>query len=448
MPAIVTQNLRNHNAEQFIEALSETANSIFYVFIGKPYPWNNNTVELQKDSSDLIYKLYDEMVAVKKITANDLELVIPRYDWVSGVIYNHYDNSSNTQFKLDITSKVLTSGIEQKEQQPFYVLADTVNFNVYKCIANSKGAPSVVKPTGTSVDVITAGDGYQWKYMYTIPVGKRSRFFNSDFMYVTDYNNSSNEDGALDFIRVTNGGSQYTSAPTVSITGDGTGATATAVLSGNVVSNVNIDTRGLNYRFANVSFSGGGGSNAAATAIIGPKGGHAANAALELGGVFVMLAPELIDSENDNFPLDNDFRTLGILKDPLLYGTSSRAFGSSYSTRKALYLSNVTGSFSLDEYITGSTSLANAVVSSISVDSANSKANVRYFQAKDITLNSNAFANGEAVVGVTSGAIGNLISVINEGIQPDTGQIIYVDTFAPIQRSSGQTEILQLVIEF
>lgn len=448
MPAIVTQNIRNHNAEQFVEALSETANSIFYVFIGKSYPWDNNTVTIQKDTSDLIYKLYDDMVAVKKITPSDVEIVIPRYDWVSGVVYNHYDNTSNTQFKLDITSKVLTSGIEQKSQQPFYVLADTTNFNVYKCIANSKGAPSVVKPTGTSTDVITTGDGYKWKYMYTIPVGKRSRFFNSDFMYVTNSNYSSNEDGALDFIRVTNGGSQYTSAPTVTIKGDGSGATATAVLSGNVVSNVNIDTRGLNYRFANVSFSGGGGSNAAATAIIGPKGGHAANASLELGGVFVMIAPELIDSENDTFPIDNDFRTLGIIKDPLLFGSTVRATASSYSTRKNLYLANTTGTFSLDEYIIGSTSAANAIVSSVSVDAGNSKANVKYFQANELTLNSNAFANGEVVIGVTSGATGNLISIVNEGIQPDTGQIIYVDSFSPIQRSSGQTEILQLVIEF
>lgn len=448
MPAITTPHLRIHNAEQFVEALSETANNIFYVFIGRTLPWSNNTVTIQKSDNDLIYRLYDEMVAAKKIIPTDVELVIPRYDWVAGTVYNHYDNTSNNLFNFDITSKVLTSGTEQRDQQPFYCIADLNNFNVYKCIANSKGAPSVVKPTGTSTDIFTTGDGYKWKYMYTIPIGKRTNFFNSDFMYVSNFNYSANVDGALDFIKITNGGSQYTSAPSVSITGDGTGATATAILSGNIVSNVNIDSRGINYRYATVSFSGGGGTNAAATAIISPKGGHAANAILELGGFFTMLSLRLIDDENNIFPLDNDFRTLGIIKDPLLYGTTTRASGSAYSMRKNLYLANTTGTFILDEYIIGSTSLSNAVVSSIGLDVANLKANVKYFQAQNVTLNANSFTQNEIVVGVTSGATGTIIGITNEGIQPDSGQVIYVDNFAPIQRSSGQTEILQLVIEF
>ena len=73
-------------------------------------------------------------------------------------------------------------------------------------------------------------------------------------------------------ILVTNGGSGYTSAPTVTLSGGGgTGATAVAsVIISGVVKAINITNPGKNYTSApSVSFSGGGGSSAAATAYIG-----------------------------------------------------------------------------------------------------------------------------------------------------------------------------------
>ena len=318
MPAIITQNLRFHNSEQFVEAFSESANTLMYVFIAKTSPWNNNldltgTVANRVDSTELTYKLYDEMIAMKRVLSTDVEYVVPRYDWVSGTVYNYYDHTSNTLFNQDITTRVGISGAIQRAQQPFYAL-DTTTFNVYKCLSNSGGAPSTIRPTGESANVVTMGDGYQWKYMYNIPAGKRSRFLNSDFMYVADNNYSSNIDGGLDIVIVTNTGSGYTSTPNVLITGDGTGATANVTLSGNTVANINIVSRGSGYRYANVLLSGGGGSNAAARVIIGPKGGHAANARLELGGFFVILGPQLINEESGVFPIDNDFRILGLIK--------------------------------------------------------------------------------------------------------------------------------------
>lgn len=452
MPAIITQNLRFHNSEQFVEAFVEPANTIIYVFISKTLPWNNNldatgSVASRVDNTELPYRLYDEMVAMKRVLSTDVEYVVPRYDWVSGTVYNYYDHTSNTLFKNDITTKVGITGATQRAQQPFYVL-DTTTFNVYKCLANSKGAPSTVRPTGESANVITMGDGYQWKYMYNISAGKRSRFVNSDFMYVSDTNHSANIDGALDNIVVTNTGTGYTSAPNVLVTGDGTGATANVTLLGNTVSNVNIVSRGSGYRSANVVFSGGGGSGAVARVLIGPKGGHAANSRLELGGFFILLAPQLINEESGVFPVDNDFRILGLVKDPYEYGTQTKAAGSTYSLRKNLYLSNVSGAFSLDEFITGSNSLANAVVTSISADAGNSKANVKYFQATGITANTLAFVTGDIITGISSGATGNIIAIVNEGIEHDSGEILYVDSFRPIQRAIDQTESLQLVIEF
>ena len=71
---------------------------------------------------------------------------------------------------------------------------------------------------------------------------------------------------AIDAILVTNGGSGYTSAPTVVITGAGTGASARANISGGVVTSVDVLAGGQDYATASIAFSGGGGAGATATA--------------------------------------------------------------------------------------------------------------------------------------------------------------------------------------
>lgn len=71
--------------------------------------------------------------------------------------------------------------------------------------------------------------------------------------------------GGVVSVRVTSGGSGYTSPPTVVIAG-GTGATAYAVMAGTAVDSVVVANPGVGYTAPLVSFSGGGGTGAAATA--------------------------------------------------------------------------------------------------------------------------------------------------------------------------------------
>lgn len=76
---------------------------------------------------------------------------------------------------------------------------------------------------------------------------------------------------ALGSITVTNGGSGYSTAPTVTFTGGGgTGAAAIAVVQNGAVTAVTITNRGSGYTSApTIGFTGGGGSAAAATAVRG-----------------------------------------------------------------------------------------------------------------------------------------------------------------------------------
>ncbi|WP_296579620.1 hypothetical protein [Xanthobacter sp.] len=74
--------------------------------------------------------------------------------------------------------------------------------------------------------------------------------------------------GAVAYLVIDNGGNAFTSAPAIAITGGGINAAATAVVSGGVVTGALVTNCGLNYTGTTVSISGGGGSGAAAHAVL------------------------------------------------------------------------------------------------------------------------------------------------------------------------------------
>jgi hypothetical protein len=75
-------------------------------------------------------------------------------------------------------------------------------------------------------------------------------------------------------IEVTNPGLGYTEAPTVTIVGDGIGATAQAVIVNGRIERINVTNRGINYSQATISISGGNGFGAEASVIIDSKFGN------------------------------------------------------------------------------------------------------------------------------------------------------------------------------
>lgn len=77
----------------------------------------------------------------------------------------------------------------------------------------------------------------------------------------------------LSEIQITNPGFGYTSIPTVTITGDGNGATATAIVVNGKVESIEIENRGFDYSRAIVTISGGGGQDASAVAVVDNKTG-------------------------------------------------------------------------------------------------------------------------------------------------------------------------------
>jgi len=239
-------------------------------------------------------------------------------------------------------------------------------------------------------------------------------------------------DGGVHVVRVTAGGSAYGSAPAVTITGDGTGATANSTITAGAVTAVTITAAGTGYTRATVTFASGA---AAATAIISPKGGHGANAVEELGGKYIMINVRLDGTESNTFSTANEFRQVGIVRDPYLYGTTTRAVASSYRQSFKYQLSAPSGTFALDETITSGSNTASVI----------EWTTPNLYTTLPVHT---AFANSASVSGGTSGASGTIAVITTPGLQPYTGDIIYVENRVPISRAADQIEDVKLIIQF
>ena len=426
MASIVTTKFRVHNAQQFAEAFSETSNTIMYLFIGKntEFPDDNAPPTPVNSTANVEYTPWRDMYAAKRITTADVTHAVPRHDWTSGTVYTYYDDADTNLIESD----------------SFFVI--TEDYNVYKCLWNADSAASTTKPTGVSTSPFTTADGYIWKYMYTVTTAKALKFLTNDYIPVQQLEGDDGTDqwdvqtaavdGGVHVVRVTAGGSAYGSAPAVTITGDGTGATANSTITAGAVTAVTITNAGTGYTRATIAFASGA---AAATAIISPKGGHGANAVEELGGKYIMINVRLDGTESNTFSTANEFRQVGIVRDPYLYGTTTRAVASSYRQSFRYQLSAPSGTFALDETITSGSNTASVV----------EWTTPNLFTTLPVHL---PFANTASVTGGTSAASGTIATISTPGLQPYSGDIIYVENRVPISRAADQIEDVKLIIQF
>jgi len=430
MVAIVTKEIRVQNAANFI---SDVGTNSMYLFIGRSQQWpsSDSSIDTPVDKALDKQTAHQRMVAAKKLAASDLSHSVPRYNWVSGNTYIQYDDNT------------ALAGTQ------YYVLTDELK--CYKCIIAGPGA-SVNKPTGTTTNNIEAdgGDGYRWKYLFTLGGVQATKFLTSAYMPVKtlasddgslQWQVQANADaGAIHQIIVTAGGTGYTSAPTVTITGDGTSATATATVAGGAVTGVTITDNGGNYENATVSFSGGAGSNAAARAVLSPKGGHGSDPINELSGFFVMTNCNLDGAEGSgDFPIDNDYRQIGLVRNPYNHGTTTTSTATTLNANKSLSLSSVSGTFTADALITGGTSGAKGFVDSVSGTT------IRYHQ--DSTTGFTPFQGSESVT-QTGGVSATISSLGDPEIDKHSGQVLYLENRSAISRATAQIEDIKLVIEF
>ena len=578
-----------HGARQLVESVTEAANDMYYVFTSKHTSFTESSTPTPSLSiSNSVFQTYDEMLFGKQITSSDISHAIENCTWSNNTIYYPYDDQDANLY----TKKY------------YVVTQEGSDYHVWKCINNNSNTASNSQPLFSDVSaslnslyIKSATDGYQWRFMYTIPQATYNKFTSNNYIPVVEHANAVANaiNGAIDQYFVSNSGnnynefangavvsstntthfkitstdftlsgnndfynncsiyftagvangeiskitdyvsnssgkhltiatalssapdstSRYEITPTVTISGDGSNAVARALIntSTNTVANIEILQRGSGYTYANVSIEANNMASAnlaAARAVIGPFGGHSADPKSELDARFVIISTDFANTESSNIQTDNDFRTVGLLKNPYYANvqvtidapsadftvgeivthttTSAKGYVQAANTTK-LELSNAYGHFSTTGNVTGDDSGASANLTAFLVNGKDtSRSNSHYFQQthkfehnlvtgtpftedetveqSTTTANGTVYQSNNTHTSLTTvrGTFGASNSYIVTGdtssetvrfknsIPPDlvrgSGEVLLLKNVEAVSRSNTLTETVKLVLKF
>ena len=514
MSAIITDQIRILNAKNFI---SNVGVSAYYSFIALPNPsdyqsdWDVNPPS-PKDNFDQENDYWDTMVALKKINSSDVRQVITKKFWSSGTIYDYYrhDYSRSNPAKI--------SGATNLYSSTYYVINQ--DYQVYICLQNGtnpdtpNGRPSLDEPMFTDLEPRSAGssgDGYIWKYLYTIKPSEVIKFETSDFIPVpADWASSTANvavrnnavDGSIKIVTITNRGVglgtaniTYTRVP---IKGDGTGAECTISIDNDSrVDSITVSNQGSGYTYGNVDLIAKGVPTGTTRptfdVIITPTGGHGKDIYRELGAYNVLLYSRIEnDNENPDFITGNQIARVGIVQNP--ESTSGTILSSDKAS--ALFALRLTGagyssaSFTADSYVKQTVSTGTTAVGRV-VNYDSNTGVLKYWQDRtvagfntvgtaqttpsygfDLTeFTSSPSTGGSLTIIPSSGsnltidsAFTGISTVINNRtyylgqsftngisspeVRKHSGNIIYVDNRPSITRSSNQKEDIKVILQF
>jgi hypothetical protein len=517
MSAIITDQLRILNARNFVSTASSSSNS-YYAFVGLPnateyFSTWNITPPAPKDSFDQENDYWDTMIALKKIGEDDVKQVVRKIEWTSGIIYDMYRHD------ISRTNPSKPSGSTNLYSSNYYVVNS--DYRVYICLYNGsspenpEGKPSLDEPTFVDLEprsAGTSGDGYIWKYLYTIKPSDAIKFDSINFIPVPKNWESSSETSAIrnnaltggqvKIITVANRGiglgtanQTYTKVP---IKGDGNGAECTITVNGDSkVGSVVVTKGGSGYTYGTVDLESGnvpsGDNLPIFNVIIPPSGGHGADVYRELGAYNVIVYSRIEnDLENPDFVIGNQIARIGIIENPKAYNSSSLLTLNKASAVYALKLIGVGYSvaiFPTDSRITQTIGTGITAVGRVISYDQNTGI-LKYWQDKSLVgFNSDGSQNANPDYGfklnrftssTTSGGSFTIIGtnsslgidtsftgvstvinnrtyylgqsftqgVSNPEVQKYSGNIIYVDNRPSITRSLNQKEDIKVILQF
>lgn len=480
MTAIATDPLKSLYSKLLFDQVTSTADTNhFYIGIGKSDQYDSaddtviTPVNHLKDERDVRYNLE----SIIKVAEASMSFVIPRSNWTSGTPYEGWNDAQ--------------SGYASNK---YYVM--TEDQQVYICLAPSRsndGAINVstVKPSFAAAGVplqraFKTSDGYIWKFAYEISASRAAAFLSSQFMPVeqvdSDVSNTTGQNdqnlvkntckkGQILGIQIVDAGEGYSSTPTLSITGNGTGAAATITRYGTAIGKIDMDCvlgdsgMGQGYDYARVTLTGGGSPSRPAVLrpIIGPRDGIGFDATRDLKSSSLMFNAKPSGTQAGFFSItdedgQSDFRQISLIKN--LHYEDSAAAGNPIEVPQARVSRQVqlttNPNIVKDEKITapsGTKAWVDFLDSAGAASSPWGKLRVHYHFNTRADLAPGVFLPGELVTGATSAQAGTVDSDRQPkysesfgAIDKYSGEILYIDNRSKIIRSSTQTEDIKIIL--
>ena len=518
MAAIVTDQFRILNASNFVDNVTDSNNS-YYVFVGLSNPTTsgfgrktdfNTDTPSPTDNINYMNFVGDNMSFGKKVTSDNVRRLVRKISWARGTKYEMYRHD----YSLNNLSPI--TGSARLYDSNYYVMNS--DFKVYICIdngssgINTTGNASLDEPTFTDLEPSkagTSGDGYEWKYLFTVSPSDIIKFDSTDFISVSN-NWSTSSDSQVVAVRdngdsdvnnnqikkvyIENQGVGYSNGTgqEVDILGDGTGGKVVVDVVNGKITNAVVSAGGKGYTYGMVDLGAIGNTSASTKAslipIIPPSKGHGHDIYKELGSDRVLVFARFDTSTTNDFPVNTSFSQIGILKNPTSIGSTSLFTDPTFSSVGALKLSTANGTPTIGETISQvvTAGTAKGFVAAYDVDTKV----IKFIQDRSSFLNQTSFDTTDYVgvstfskvhafesntnqincgssgfngsidtgfTGVSTNPTGTkLISldtqftqgVSNPEINKKSGDIVYLDNRPLITRNARQKEDVKIILEF
>ena len=517
MSAIVTDQFRILNASNFVDSIESNS---YYITLGLANPvaagygrtsdWNTNP---PSPTDNLSYAGHtgDTILFGKKITSANVRRIVRRIDWTAGTKYEIYRDDYSVQNRAPITNAA------RLYDANYYVMNE--DYRVYICIENGssgtnpKGNVSQDQPTFTDLEPSRAGDsgdGYIWKYLFTISPSDIIKFDSTDYITVPNNWDTSSDaqiramresgdstvnENQIKTVYIDDAGGNYANGlgQEMNIIGDGEGGKVRVDVEGGKITNTVVVSGGKNYSYALVDL-GSINSNTTSTPahlipIIPPSRGHGHDIYKELGTDRVLVYARFDDSTKD-FPVDTSFAQVSIVKNPTAVGTSNTFTDNNFNGLSAFKFNNVTGTpkvgEKIEQTVQNGTAKAFGYVASFDTETKV----LKYFTDRSLFYNQTtkdqqdytgistngrpyAFESSSNLIsGQTSAFTGAIdtafagiatnptgVKQINLGvsftagmavpeINKGSGEVIYLDNRASIARNARQKEDIKVILEF
>ena len=442
MPAIVRQTMGRSLARSLLIDIQTSSNE-YYIGIGKSDLFNElDDVIPPIDSPFEEREFRHNLQSIKKVEGSTF--VAKRVNWSSGTTYAGWDDS-----------------VDPENTTPWYVLNDAKE--VYICLDHAKNLdgspkPSMVEPNYGLLNVpynlhFTTADGYTWKFLFSITPERIYQFLSSNHIPIDEAQESLGAGDSIEDLQfvvkdeavggqvisasVENGGSGYTVAPTLEVIGNGVDATAVAHISEGVVTRIEMTNYGSGYAYASFNVLGGGGYDCDIRAIVTSANGIGFDAIddLKTNAILVNIKPDGV--VDDTFVVENTFRQMGVIKNPLAPDTSPFV-GTSAKVLSTMTLVN-SSPFESGKIVTGASSGAVAHVDE-------SIGNVVCYHQNEST-GFVPFDDGESVSQAGAAQAGEIdFQSPSNGINRFSGEVLYIENRARIRRDAEQQEDIKIVI--
>jgi hypothetical protein len=486
--------------------------SYYYAFGSNPIPYAGDPPAIANtDYQDLFVNNW-QLLFGKKLNITNFAPIIDNNQWTSNTVYRRYDNTDNQLYSNNL----------------FYVIAPPDytggSYHFYKCIDNANGSPSTVKPNQIQYTTFKTADGYKWRYLTSISYLQYKLFSSDEYSPVYSNNIISVYSGlyaGIDVVMISNSGTgystyhngtvqsanstviqieqantsgqngfyansgiylynvidttgqlfgisqyvsnsigkwvyldgeantdnilpnstQYKISPKVVFKSDGnTQPQAYSVVntSTNSISDIVILDTGTGITWCNVHLESSFGSGANLYAIVPPPGGHGYDTISELNVKGLSVTFNFANNEGDTVVTSNVvYNKIGIIKNPHSLNANNTK-GSQYTsnTFSQLFKANVASpvTFANGDYVVGNTSGAVGTVV--------------FSNTTQLYLTGDThFSNGEYVIS-SSGSVTTQIDIKELGdIYIENQRPIYIQNINNVNRSNTQTESFKLIIQ-